>query len=235
MCTNTSLPPSSLATKPKPLVSSNHLTRPVTATAVEGSGATRRGRGPSLEGRDGRSTTPAMSTSMHSRHLRALRAGADLDLQFRAGRNRLVACVAQGVGVQERVARAAGKLDEAVALVRLEPFDRGVDGWRAGSHRSRRRSAHRRSAKACVRSAAKTAAGLRHRRTSVHHRRNHACAAEIPYPCSCPSKISNRSLFARDASPPLTIAAEQRNSRTSAATRRRRRDAVPHFIEVFKS
>ena len=37
--TNTSLPPSFDWTKPKPLVSSNHLTLPETATAVDGSGA----------------------------------------------------------------------------------------------------------------------------------------------------------------------------------------------------
>src|ERR1700722_10951637 len=65
MCTNTSLPPSSLATKPKPLASSNHFTRPLMDTAVEGSGATRRGRGlsPPACGRCGRSTTPVASTS----------------------------------------------------------------------------------------------------------------------------------------------------------------------------
>src|SRR6185312_14560653 len=61
--TNTSLPPSSLATKPNPLASSNHFTFPVTETAVEGSGATRRGRGASPNARCGRSTMPLASTS----------------------------------------------------------------------------------------------------------------------------------------------------------------------------
>src|SRR5580698_762453 len=66
MWTNTSLPPSSLATKPNPLASSNHFTFPITETAVEGSGATRRGgRSPSLDDLCcGRSTTPAASTSI---------------------------------------------------------------------------------------------------------------------------------------------------------------------------
>jgi hypothetical protein len=35
------------------------------------------------------------------------------------------------VGVQERVALAARQFDEAIALVRLEPFDDGVDRRRA--------------------------------------------------------------------------------------------------------
>ncbi len=156
--TNTSLPPSSLATKPNPLASSNHLTLPVTETAVEGSGATRRGgrgpsRNPSDDGLCGRSTMPAVSTSMHARDLSPLGAGPDLDAQFRARRNGVVARRMQGVGVQERVARAARQLDESVAFVRLEPFDDGVDRRRARVDRPGL-SAHRRAAEAAVRAAA---------------------------------------------------------------------------------
>ena len=82
MWTNTSLPPSSLATKPKPLASSNHLTLPVTATAVDGSGATRRGLGASPNERCGRSTDAGRVDLEHARHLRALGAGADLHRSF---------------------------------------------------------------------------------------------------------------------------------------------------------
>src|ERR1700722_12811157 len=63
----------------------------------------------------------------HSRHLRALGAGADLDAKFRAGGNGLMTRGVQRIGVQERVARAARQLDESVALVRLEPFDDRID------------------------------------------------------------------------------------------------------------
>src|SRR5262249_50253285 len=45
MWTNTSLPPSDTATKPKPLSPLNHLTVPVISTAVDGSGAMRGPRG----------------------------------------------------------------------------------------------------------------------------------------------------------------------------------------------
>ena len=59
----------------------------------------------------------------HASHLRALGAGADLNFEFRARGNRFVTGVMQRVGVQEGVALTAGQLDEAVALVGLEPFD----------------------------------------------------------------------------------------------------------------
>ena len=78
MWTNTSLPPSSLATKPKPLASSNHLTLPLTATAVDGSGA-RAARRPRRV-REGalRPLDDARRIDFDdARHLRALGAGAD--------------------------------------------------------------------------------------------------------------------------------------------------------------
>ncbi len=129
--TNTSLPPSSLATKPKPLASSNHLTLPLTVTALDGSGA--------MRARRARATSPGERTLRarlhdagrvdfdHARDLRALGAGADDHAQLGARGNRLMAGRVQRVGVQERVALAAGQFDEAVALVGLEPFDHGVD------------------------------------------------------------------------------------------------------------
>ena len=63
----------------------------------------------------------------NSRDLCAFRARADLDAQFGPRRNRVVAGCMQGVGVQERIALAAGQFDEPVALVRLEPFDQRID------------------------------------------------------------------------------------------------------------
>ena len=74
-------------------------------------------------------------------HLRTLGAGADLDAQFGALRNRVVARGMQGVRMQERVALAARQLNESVALVRLEPFDDRIDRRRAGIHRPRGRPA----------------------------------------------------------------------------------------------
>src|SRR6202020_3364824 len=50
----------------------------------------------------------------HPRHLRSLGARADLDAQFGARGNGVVACGMQGVGMQERVALAARQLDESV-------------------------------------------------------------------------------------------------------------------------
>ena len=100
MWTNTSLPPSSLATKPNPLASSNHFTFPVTETAVEGSGATRRGP----ESLTGRPLRPLDDTGRvdfeHAGHLRAFGARADLDAQFRALRDRVVASGMEGVGMR---------------------------------------------------------------------------------------------------------------------------------------
>src|SRR6202789_483152 len=90
----------------------------------------------------------------HPRHLRALGAGADLDAQFGARRDSVMSSGMQGVGVQERVARAARQLDEPVAFVRLEPFDHRID--RRGARIDRRgAAAHGRAAKTpCVRTAA---------------------------------------------------------------------------------
>ena len=94
--------------------------------------AARRPRRVAENERCGRSTTPAVSTST-TRVTCAPLAPAPTNAQFGARRNRLVARGVQRVGVQERVALAAGQLDEAVALVGLEPFDDSVD------RRSRRR------------------------------------------------------------------------------------------------
>ena len=74
----------------------------------------------------------------------------------------------QGVRMQERVALAARKLNESVALVRLEPFDDRIDRRRAGIHR-RPRTAHGRAAEtAALRSAA--VAARRTRPRFVGHR-----------------------------------------------------------------
>src|SRR6202167_6764264 len=89
----------------------------------------------------------------HPRHLRALGAGADLDAQLGAGRDSVMSSGMQGVGMQERVARAARQLDEPVAFVRLEPFDHRIDLRRARIDR-RGAAAHGWAAKTpCVRTA----------------------------------------------------------------------------------
>ena len=67
----------------------------------------------------------------HPSHLRSLGARADLDAQFGARRNSVMACGMQGVSVEKRVARAARQLDESVTLVGLEPFDDRIDRRRA--------------------------------------------------------------------------------------------------------
>ena len=160
MCTKTSLPPSSLATKPKPLASSNHLTLPLTATAVAGSGAARRGgRGASEKDRCGPLYDARRIDFDDPRHLRALGAGADRHLELRARRHRFVAGSVQRVGVQEGVALSARQLDEPIALVGLEPFHDGVD--RRAADRRRSAAAHRRPAETGVRPAAKPARGAR--------------------------------------------------------------------------
>ena len=105
------LPPSSLATKPNPLASSNHFTFPMTETAVDGSGATRRGRSPSVDGLLWTLDNARRVDFDHPRHLRTLGARADLDAQFRSRRNHFVACGMQSVGMQEGVALATGQLD----------------------------------------------------------------------------------------------------------------------------
>ena len=149
MWTKTSFPPSSLATKPKPLTPSNHLTLPVTGTAVEGSG--RGAAGPRRVARERplRALDDAGGVDFdHASHLRAFGPGADLNLQFGARGNRLVAGAMQRIGVEERIALASGQLDKAVSLVGLEPFHDRIDrrsvriDWRRSV---RLRTARRRS------------------------------------------------------------------------------------------
>src|ERR1700729_4287090 len=80
------------------------------------------------------------ASSVHLNHpsdLRSLRARANLDAQFGARRNSVMACCMQGVGVQKRVARAARQLDKSVTLVGLEPFDDRIDWRRARIDRHR--------------------------------------------------------------------------------------------------
>ena len=150
MWTKTSLPPSSLATKPKPLVSSNHLTLPPSSTAVEGSGCARRGGRGFAEGAL-RSFDDAGGVDLqHPRDLCALGAGADDNLQLGTRRHRIVARGVQRVGVEEGVALAVGQLDEAVALVGLEPLDDGVDRRTGRRPRCRHAAAHRRRAEAAA-------------------------------------------------------------------------------------
>src|ERR1700722_8187166 len=99
----------------------------------------------------------------HPGHLGSLGARADLDAQFGARRNSVVACGVQGVSVQKRVARAARQLDESIPLVRLEPFDDRID--RRGARIDRRGAApHGCAAETpCVRTAAKASTRTRPR------------------------------------------------------------------------
>ncbi len=91
-----------------------------------------------------------------ARHLRALGAGADGHLEFGAGRDAFMSRGMQGVGVQKSVALAVRQLDESVALVRLEPFDDGVDRRPADRRGRRAAAAERRPAKTAVRGAAES-------------------------------------------------------------------------------
>ncbi len=73
--------------------------------------------------------------------LGALYAIADIDLQFRTGRHRLISGRLKRADMQESVAGSVAQLDEAKALVALEPFDDCVDArpaWRGASRGLRR-------------------------------------------------------------------------------------------------
>ena len=76
----------------------------------------------------------------HRGDLAALLALADLDLELGLRRHHVVPGVLQHADVQERVARAVAQLDEAEALLGIEPLDGGVQRG-AGRRRilSRRR------------------------------------------------------------------------------------------------
>ena len=124
----TSFPPSSLATKPKPLPSSNHLTLPLRGTAVEGSG--RRGPRPGRAGgnpRNGRSTIPEASMSTTLATCGPLGPSPTIICSFAPAGTDFAPRPFQDVYVQECVALAAGQFDEAVALVLVEPFDDARD------------------------------------------------------------------------------------------------------------
>src|SRR6202453_3496202 len=144
----------------------------------------------------------------HPRHLRSLGAGADLDAQFGAGRDSVMACGVQGVGVQKRVARATRQLDKSVPLVRLEPFDDRID--RRGARIDRGGGApHGRTAKTpCVRTTAEVSAGPGSR--LVGHRpvvieATLARRPEVLTLAHVSPKSSPKTLIDRSASRPLVV------------------------------
>src|SRR5271165_2802304 len=155
----------------------------------------------------------------HPRHLGALGAGADLDAQFRAGGHRLVPGVLQRIGVQERVALAAGQLDEAVALVGLEPLHDRIDHRGARIDRRRGPPAHRRAAVAAFWSAAVAARrpGLR----IIGHRSIVIEAALARPKVLTLAHISptspTKALFGRDARRPSRSPLTRRNPNASSA------------------
>ena len=142
--TKTSLPPSSPATKPKPLVSSNHLTLPLRGTAVEGSG--RRGPRPGRaagDARNERSTMPEASISTMLATCGPLGPAATITRSLAPGGTDSRPIGLQDVHVKERVAVAVGQLDEAVAFLLIEPFDdagEALAALRRGRGAERRRS-----------------------------------------------------------------------------------------------
>ena len=146
----------------------------------------------------------------HPRHLRALGAGADDDLQLGARGHRFVARGMQRVGVQEGVALAVGQFDEAIALVGLEPFDDRVDRRpvAAGGEQPPPPIAARRRSRASGPPPKRARRAVAARRASARRRRNRACEApESPYPCSCdpnspPDKLAQFLASERPRSPP---------------------------------
>src|SRR5947209_18211079 len=77
----------------------------------------------------------------HAVDLLAFEAVGHLDLQFGAGRDRLVAGRLQGADMQEGVAGAVCELNKAEALIGLEPFDDCVHRRRRGCRRHIREAA----------------------------------------------------------------------------------------------
>jgi hypothetical protein len=66
------------------------------------------------------------------RHLRSLRSGAGAHLKRRTGEHTAAAIALDHAHMQESVARAVGKFDEAKSFVRVVPLDDGSDGLARG-------------------------------------------------------------------------------------------------------
>ena len=127
MWTKMSLPPSSTATKPNPLVSLNHLTLPSRGVAVDGSGR-RAARGAGSVERAARALDRGRGVDRDDAgHLRALDAHGDDDAHLRARQHGVVSGRVQNRRVQESVALPVGELDEAEPFVVLVPFHGRVD------------------------------------------------------------------------------------------------------------
>ena len=132
MWTNTSLPPSFDWTKPKPLFSSNHLTLPVTRDGRRRVGRACGAAAAALSNErcGARSAAPRRVDLEHASDLRALHAVRNLHLELGAG-----GTVSYPADCRAPICRNASpvplrKLDEAEALVGLEPFHDGVDRGR---------------------------------------------------------------------------------------------------------
>jgi hypothetical protein len=77
--------------------------------------------------------SPACIDLQHRSHLATLLALTDLDAELGSRSHDIVPGVLQDANVQERITRAIPQLNEAEALLIVEPFDCRVDRGAAGS------------------------------------------------------------------------------------------------------